>query len=228
MIPSDRTRYLGEISECVRNYKTWAHQQADEAEAAYGLWISLRECGDSDLPPGQLYSVDHLLNGGDPTILLLRQRYQARLQSLDSDCLNFIQSWPQTQQRYQAAESTYTVRGKELRRPNFTSSLSGTSIPKVSLPTYRGWGDQLRWQLLENVPGVFPIPRGFLNLNAKAKILHVCLLEKVAPSERIVAFIMSVKTNLRFVSPPPSIVSPSMEKILGDALMFMEKWVMPV
>lgn len=160
MIPSDRTRYLGEISECVRNYKTWAHQQADEAEAAYGLWISLRECGDSDLPPGQLYSVDHLLNGGDPTILLLRQRYQARLQSLDSDCLNFIQSWPQTQQRYQAAESTYTVRGKELRRPNFTSSLSGTSIPRVSLPTYRGWGDQLRWQLLENVPGVFPYTAG--------------------------------------------------------------------
>ena len=160
MIPSDRTRYLGEISECVRSYKTWAHQQADEAEAAYGLWISLRECGDSGLPPGQLYSVDHLLNGGDPTILLLRQRYQARLQSLDSDCLNFIQSWPQTQQRYQAAESTYIVRGKELRRPNFTSSLSGTSIPKVSLPTYRGWGDQLRWQLLENVPGVFPYTAG--------------------------------------------------------------------
>lgn len=160
MIPSDRTRYLGEISECVRSYKTWANQQADEAEAAYGLWISLRECGDSGLPPGQLYSVDHLLNGGDPTILLLRQRYQARLQSLDSDCLNFIQSWPQTQQRYQAAESTYTVRGKELRRPNFTSSLSGTSIPKVSLPTYRGWGDQLRWQLLENVPGVFPYTAG--------------------------------------------------------------------
>lgn len=50
MIPSDRTRYLGEISECVRSYKTWAHQQADEAEAAYGLWISLRECGDSGLP----------------------------------------------------------------------------------------------------------------------------------------------------------------------------------
>ena len=160
MIPSDRTRYLGEISECVRSYKTWAHQQADEAEAAYGLWISLRECGDSGLPPGQLYSVDHLLNGGDPTILLLRQRYQARLQSLDSDCLNFIQSWPQTQQRYQAAESTYIVRGKELRRPNFTSSLSGTSIPKVSLPTYRSWGDQLRWQLLENVPGVFPYTAG--------------------------------------------------------------------
>ncbi|MFZ9834499.1 MAG: methylmalonyl-CoA mutase family protein [Holophagaceae bacterium] len=160
MIPSDRTRYLGDISACVRSYKTWAHQQADEAEAAYGLWISLRECGDSELPPGQLYSVDHLLNGGDPTILLLRQRYQARLQSLDSDCLNFIQSWPQTQQRYRAAESTYTVRGKEIRRPNFTRSLSGTSIPKVSLPTYRGWGDQLRWHLLENVPGVFPYTAG--------------------------------------------------------------------
>jgi methylmalonyl-CoA mutase len=38
--------------------------------------------------------------------------------------------------------------------------LSGTSIPKVSLPTYRGWGDQLRWQLLENVPGVFPYTAG--------------------------------------------------------------------
>jgi methylmalonyl-CoA mutase len=160
MIPSDRNRYLGEIAECVQSYKAWARAQANEADIAYGLWISLHECGDTALPPGQLYPVDHLLRGGDSTILLLRQRYQSRLQALDPHCLQLIQSWTKVQQQYEAAESVYVVRGKEIRRPNFTNSLSGTPIPKVSLPTYRSWGDQLQWQLLENMPGVFPYTAG--------------------------------------------------------------------
>ena len=160
MIPPDRNRYLGEIAECVRTYKSWAHQQADIAEAAYGLWLGLRESGETQLPAGERYPEADLLKGSDPTTLILRQRYQARLNSLDPRCLELIQSWPDTQTRYRAAESIYVVRGKEIRRPNFTQSLSGTSIPKVSLPTYRSWGDQLRWQLLENTPGAFPYTAG--------------------------------------------------------------------
>ena len=37
----------------------------------------------------------------------------------------------------------------------FTKSLSGTRIPKVVLPKYKDWGDILKWQAQENVPGIF-------------------------------------------------------------------------
>ena len=40
------------------------------------------------------------------------------------------------------------------------TSLSGTRIPRVSLPRYTDAGDRLIWQLLENVPGEFPFTAG--------------------------------------------------------------------
>jgi methylmalonyl-CoA mutase len=52
------------------------------------------------------------------------------------------------------------VRGKEIRVPNFTESLSRLKIPKIALPRYRDWGDILRWALQENFPGEFPYTAG--------------------------------------------------------------------
>ncbi|HET7898346.1 MAG TPA: methylmalonyl-CoA mutase family protein, partial [Flavisolibacter sp.] len=40
----------------------------------------------------------------------------------------------------------------------------GTRIPKVVLPKYKDWGDVLRWQLQENVPGEFPYTAGVFPL----------------------------------------------------------------
>ena len=41
-----------------------------------------------------------------------------------------------------------------------TTSLSGSQIPKIALPKYTSWGDILRWNLQENVPGEFPYTAG--------------------------------------------------------------------
>jgi methylmalonyl-CoA mutase len=43
-------------------------------------------------------------------------------------------------------------------------TLSGTKVPKVVLPKYKDWGDILKWQLQENIPGEFPYTAGVFPL----------------------------------------------------------------
>ncbi len=44
------------------------------------------------------------------------------------------------------------------------TSLSHTKIPKIAVPSFKDWGDILRWQLQENFPGKFPYTAGVFPL----------------------------------------------------------------
>jgi methylmalonyl-CoA mutase len=61
------------------------------------------------------------------------------------------------------------VRGKVIRQPLTTLSLSGTKLKKVVLPRYNDWGDILRWQLQENIPGEFPYTSGVFELKRQGE-----------------------------------------------------------
>ena len=61
------------------------------------------------------------------------------------------------------------VRDKVIRQAMFTTSLSGTRIPKVVLPKYKDWGDILKWQAQENVPGHFPFTAGVFPLKREGE-----------------------------------------------------------
>ena len=52
------------------------------------------------------------------------------------------------------------MRGREIRVQNYTESLSHTSIPKISVPKFKDWGEIVRWAMQENVPGEFPYTAG--------------------------------------------------------------------
>jgi methylmalonyl-CoA mutase len=54
----------------------------------------------------------------------------------------------------------FKVRDKEIKIKTHTESLSQLQIPKVALPKYTAWGDILKWNLQENVPGEFPYTAG--------------------------------------------------------------------
>ncbi len=62
--------------------------------------------------------------------------------------------------KYQSDHFSYEVRGKKIRVQTYTESLSHLKIPKIALPRYTAWGDILKWNLRENVPGVFPYAAG--------------------------------------------------------------------
>jgi len=67
-------------------------------------------------------------------------------------------------ERYNQKHFEYKVRDKVIQQPLTTTSLSGNAIKKVVLPKYKDWGDILRWQLQENVPGLFPYTAGVFEL----------------------------------------------------------------
>ncbi len=61
------------------------------------------------------------------------------------------------------------MRDKIIRQELTTKSLSGTRISKVLLPKYKDWGDILKWQLQENVPGEFPYTAGVFELKREGE-----------------------------------------------------------
>ena len=145
VIPPKRVRYLSEICENNRGYDKWALEQVAIAS--------------------KLYQINGIIGEKEVTSLKelqdLKKRYE---EQLHPDCKKLIEQWPELQKQYAADFFEYQVRDKVLKQPLTTKSLSGTRIPKVVLPKYKDWGDILRWQLQENLPGEFPYTAGVFPL----------------------------------------------------------------
>ncbi len=146
VIPPHRTRYLSEISEGNRNYDRWVNEQAAIAQNLYAL-----------------HRVAALLkSNSSPSPLEKGLGDEASKLHLNFDPKNrkLIESWAEKAQRYREPVFKFKVRDKEIGIQTHTESLSHLQIPKVSLPRYEAWGDLLKWQLQENVPGEFPYTAG--------------------------------------------------------------------
>jgi methylmalonyl-CoA mutase len=96
----------------------------------------------------------------------IHNRYESLLHP---ECKKLIQAWPEVVKKYTSDFFEYTVRDKVIKQPLTTNSLSGTRIPKVVLPKYKDWGDILRWQLQENLPGEFPYTAGVFELKRQGE-----------------------------------------------------------
>ena len=144
VIPPKRVRYLSEISENNRLYDKWANDQKEIAQKLYALQKSL----------------EILDKSSDDVTAQLKKEYEAVLVNLDPKNKTLIDSWKEVQDKYKEKIFKYKVRGKELYIETQSTSLSGLYIPKISLPKYEAWGDLLKWQLQENVPGEFPYTAG--------------------------------------------------------------------
>ncbi len=73
---------------------------------------------------------------------------------------DLIRNWDALAEKYRNEDYIFKVRDKEIRIKTHTESLSHTQVPKISMPKFKAWGDRLRWQLQENVPGEFPYTAG--------------------------------------------------------------------
>ena len=148
VIPPKRTRYLSEISDSNRAYDTWVNKQTKVAQELYAIDLSIQT----------IESEDNEENAN--LILQLKSAYAKKLMDLDPKNKVLIEKWDDLKQLYKNEDYLFKVRAKELVIKTHTKSLSQTDIPKISLPKYDAWGDLLRWQLQENVPGKFPYTSG--------------------------------------------------------------------
>jgi len=145
IIPPKRVRYLSEISDTVRNYNQWTEEQAKIAQKLFSLHESVkmaREQEDSDLA------------------VRLQKIFDKLVMDLDPHNNKILQNWPGKLKAFKDPVYCYEVRGKEICVETHTKSLSHLNIPRISLPKYTGWGDILKWNLRENVPGEFPFAAG--------------------------------------------------------------------
>ncbi len=155
IIPPDRTRYLSEISENNRAYDKKVRAQADVADKLYGLATSIAHLGGPNKVKDEVVSDSH-----SELVQKLDAEFESLKKDLDPHNWDAIVQWQGLKDRYAAPEFVFKVRDKEIKVATHTESLSHTQVPKVSLPKYRSWGDVLRWQLQENVPGSFPYTSG--------------------------------------------------------------------
>ncbi|MEY3983198.1 MAG: hypothetical protein RL160_755, partial [Bacteroidota bacterium] len=165
IIPPARNRYLSEISENNRNYDRFARTQAQVADRLYGLWRSLETISGLTLPvsKGDQQAFDQLRALEHPEQDVLRAlmaSFDREKKNLDARVWDMLCGWEAEEQKYSDEHYVYLVRGKEIKVPNYTESLSHTKIPKVAMPRMQSWGDKVRWALQENTPGFFPYTAG--------------------------------------------------------------------
>ena len=142
IIPPDRIHYLGEIVQSVRNYKKSSQEQTQIARTLFQLTGS-RALVEGESARAEL---DRLIKSFDGKL-----HEQARL---------FLDGWPATKTSYRQDALVTKVRDKEIRSELYTTSLSGTKIPKVCVPDYEDWGEIVKWSMKENLPGYFPYTAG--------------------------------------------------------------------
>lgn len=146
IIPTDRRYYLREISESVRNYHQKADYQADVARRLFQL-------------QGAIESVKER-NGSTEVLESLEAIKMSIEEELSPDSKRILDSWDELREKYSADQFITKIRDKEIVTELVTTSLSGLSIPKISLPKYKDYGEILKWVYKENVPGSFPYTAG--------------------------------------------------------------------
>jgi len=168
VIPPARTRYLAEIAERSDEHDARVEAQCALASRAYqlhGALLTLRgETGGEDVLPELSARPDD-----SDAVTALLEAYADCTSRLDHDARQTLRGFPELRRRYTADDYVYEVRGKEIRQPLFTESLSHLRIPKVCLPKSRDWGDLLRFFATENVPGEFPYAAGVFPLKRKGE-----------------------------------------------------------
>ena len=181
VIPPHRTRYLSEIAENNRKYDATALSQVEVAQKLYGIFKTIESVSNKvplinkagidnnsviesnsviDKNSVILSAVEGTSNNNNNFIKLLIAEFDRVKMNLDPYNWEIILNWDEKINKYKNPFYSFKVRDKEIKIATHTESLSHSQIPKVSLPKYKAWGDILKWNLQENVPGEFPFASG--------------------------------------------------------------------
>ncbi|MEA3122827.1 MAG: isobutyryl-CoA mutase [Paraburkholderia sp.] len=173
IVPAARVRYLSEIAEAMRAYRARAGAQAQLARERWQLREARRMLMESAGGPtgrAQALGASGLIDptdtspGSDVAAPLIIARLDALIADRDAKLgaheKALLEAWPKTVAAYSGEERVVTVRGRELRTSLTVTTLSGTTMRKVSLPKFVDPGQTLGWLALENLPGYFPFTAG--------------------------------------------------------------------
>ncbi|MEW6111843.1 MAG: fused isobutyryl-CoA mutase/GTPase IcmF [Thermodesulfobacteriota bacterium] len=148
IIPTERSGYLSEIAESIRKYHSWGKQQEELTRRLWQLDATAKALRAKGL------SVD------SEALTNIKELQEEVERELDPRALRLVGEWDELKHQYSQKELVYKVRGREIRTPLINKTLSGTLLPRVTLPSFEDRGAILRWRLRENLPGMFPYTAG--------------------------------------------------------------------
>ena len=150
IIPPERTRYLAEIAETVRDYHAETEAQADALRQVWHLKATAEALGGDEALSGET----------DQLIARLKAEIEKSEADLRAETRKLVDEWAAVADQYRGEEIVYTVRDREIRVPAATETLSHQMIPKIALPHFDDPGELYRWLRRENLPGHFPYTAG--------------------------------------------------------------------
>lgn len=148
LIPTERVNYLQEIANTVRRYRQYAEEQSAIARKLY----QLHGAKETLLASGE--------DSAREVAAVLDKQIELFEEKLHPECKRILEQWPKLKAAYRQDQFVTKIRDKEIVTKLFSESLSGTRIPKVSVPQFEDWGEILKWSLKENFPGEFPYTAG--------------------------------------------------------------------
>ena len=149
IIPAKQIRYLSEITEAIQAYDQWVETQSALASQLY-----------------QLEGAQQMLTNAAE---LIEEKKQQLLLNLEPGNKELLDKWRGITNAYNQDYFEYKVRDKVIRQSLISVSLSGSKIKKITLPQHKDWGDILKWQLQENIPGKFPFTAGVFELKRQGE-----------------------------------------------------------
>ncbi|EMS79766.1 fused isobutyryl-CoA mutase/GTPase IcmF [Desulfotignum phosphitoxidans] len=151
IIPGERTRYLAEIADTVRQYHLDTRNQADAVRERWHLASALE-------------LLDTGTDSPDQALARLKQALEEAQNQVEPQTDDLITAYTASSKAFEKDEFVYQVRDREFRVPLYTKSLSHSKIPKIARPGFSDPGDQYQWMRKENFAGQFPYTAGVFPL----------------------------------------------------------------
>ncbi|HEX5089553.1 MAG TPA: fused isobutyryl-CoA mutase/GTPase IcmF [Nocardioides sp.] len=130
VVPSDRVRYLSEITQTIRDHHARTDELVEQARSLQAL-----EKVTTLVEPVETSAAD-----------VVRTMATDAREALDPEVRKQLEEWPSVVEEYAVHP------GRE--------SLSGNRVPRVALPAYTDHGELVRYFRRENLPGRFPFTAG--------------------------------------------------------------------
>ncbi|MCA9507253.1 MAG: cobalamin-dependent protein [Myxococcales bacterium] len=142
LIPKKRSRYLSQLSECVREH----HQKVDKQAQLYDRIENLQAVA--------------LEIHNDAALKELTQKIDELKNNVDIEMDEQVDNFFKKQKDYQNNRVSYQVRENKIDIDNNFESLSHLSMPKVQTPHIKRKSDAAYFVGKENLPGYFPYTAG--------------------------------------------------------------------
>ncbi|WP_226989349.1 methylmalonyl-CoA mutase family protein, partial [Desulfuromonas sp. TF] len=169
IIPPEQAGYLAEIARIVRDYRRATEEQSRAARELFQLQGTREILQRHPRAVGAQAAADPSGARQDELAALLGPLIEAAGERLSAETRKTLSTWPELKKNYRQDVMVTRVRDKEIRSETFTTSLSGSRIPKICLPDYEDFGEIVKWTRRENLPGFFPYTAGLFPFKRTAE-----------------------------------------------------------